>query len=157
MCTFPGTYTSIFLNHSWYILILDRAWITSLINNAFETKVILYNDDEVDNDHNISTEKPTYEHYRGPLGLIIIDCIKATLKDFTHLAYNCICLTLNRYFKSQFSDITFPIELLYQNRISIYKGTEYHWFDQVLCRNDYFFGNVYGMEIFPLLTFDIST
>ena len=89
------------------ILALDWVWVPSLINNTFEIKMIFHNDDEFVDYHHIITANTTYEHFKGHLGLITIDCTKDTFKYFTHLVSTFIFLPLKRYFKYRFSKINF--------------------------------------------------
>ena len=90
------------------ILTLYRVWAPSLIENAFEIKVIFHNHYGFDDEHHIRTENPTYENSKGLLGLITIYCAKYTFKDFTQLASNFIFVSLKRYFKSGFYNINTP-------------------------------------------------
>ena len=72
-------------NLPYDILTLERVWVTSLINNESEIKVVFHNHDEVYDDHHIITSNPKCENLKVPLGLITVYCAKDIFKDFTQL------------------------------------------------------------------------
>ena len=58
------------------IINLDNPCNTDFTNYALEIKVIFQNDDKFDNDCRISTAETSYEHYKGPFGIITVDFTK---------------------------------------------------------------------------------
>ena len=87
-------------NNSGYllcgILTVDWVYVSSLINNSFEIKLIFHNHNEVDDDHHIRSTKSTYYHFKGPFGLITIYCTKDIFNHFNQLVYYFIFMPLNR-------------------------------------------------------------
>ena len=58
--------------------------------------MIFKNDNKVDDECCIINVDTTYEHYKGPFELVIIDRYKYKFKGFNQLASNFICLPLRR-------------------------------------------------------------
>ena len=128
--------------------------VPSVNDNAFGIKVIYHNADEVEGDHHIITANPTYDHFKGPLGLITIYCAKYTFNNFTQLVSNFICLPLKRYFKSVFRKMNLPKFAgdYFPNNFSFStKGIGGQWNDQLFYINKSLFGTACGIATHPLV------
>ena len=104
--------------------------------------MIFHNDDEVGDDHRISTTDITYENCKRQLGIITIYLSKTIFKDLTKLVSNFIYHSLKSYFKSWFSNKKFrrSTEYYYTYNLSYStKGIGEHWCDQLFCMNDSIF------------------
>ena len=121
--------------------------------------MIFHNEYGAEDDHRVSTANPTYEYYKGTLGIIAINHVKATFNYFTQLVSNFILLPLNSYIEYWFSKINLPILTEeYSTIIFSYsaKGIVGHCCDQVFFGNKSFFWTAYGMSTPPFVWIDTS-
>ena len=95
-------------NLIYFILTLEYPYEPAFINDVLQIKVILQNDDDIDDGQHIIISDTTYDHYKGQFFLVIIYHSKATFKDYAQMASNFICLPFGSNFKSQFYQMCFP-------------------------------------------------